>query len=179
MNELVDSTKPTMTLKEITDLLEVRHNNAMLTVEKMAATPEFGELLKISSSYINNIGAALPLETYALDKRQSIAVSAQLNTALLMRVIDRWQELEANQTPKTYAAALRKLADSVEALELAEANLQVAEAEVQILKVALRAANIEVTGHQDKIFDANYEKGVNTYHKRAWQTVYPELDYPA
>ena len=34
------------------------------------------------------------METYQLDKRQSIAVASRLNTALLMRIIDRWQELE-------------------------------------------------------------------------------------
>lgn len=83
-----------MSLKDITDLLETRHNNAMKVVEKMAESPEFGELQKISSSYVNNLGAILPLDTYALNKRQSLAVAAKLNTALLMRVIDRWQELE-------------------------------------------------------------------------------------
>jgi phage regulator Rha-like protein len=82
----------TMSLKEIADLLGVRHNNAMKVVEKMAETPEFGLLLKISKSPSDGIGR--PFDTYDLDKRQSIAVSARLNTAMLMRVIDRWQELE-------------------------------------------------------------------------------------
>ena len=95
MNELVNKyTKQTMTLKEITDLLEIRHNDAMKIVEKMAESREFGELRKFRSSYINNLGVELPIETYQLDKRQSIAVSARLNTDLLMRVIDRWMELE-------------------------------------------------------------------------------------
>jgi hypothetical protein len=48
----------------------------------MAESPEFGELRKIRSSYKNNIGAVLPLATCALDKRQSIAVSAKLNKTL-------------------------------------------------------------------------------------------------
>ena len=52
-----------MTLKEITDLLAVRHNDAMNVVEKMAESPEFGELRKIHSSYINNI-AEDTLNTY-------------------------------------------------------------------------------------------------------------------
>ena len=34
------------------------------------------------------------IETYQLNKRQSIAVAARLNTALLMRIIDRWQGTE-------------------------------------------------------------------------------------
>ena len=83
-----------MSLKSITDRFKVRHNNAMSVVENLAKDAAFGELLKISSSYINNFGATLPLETYALNKRQSIAVAARLNTEFLMLVIDRWQELE-------------------------------------------------------------------------------------
>lgn len=102
MNELILNTnKATMTLKEITDLLNVRHNDAMRSVEKMAQEPEFGELRNFRSSYINNLGAELPVETYLLDKRQSLAVAARLNTAMLMRVIDRWQELEAESKPMT------------------------------------------------------------------------------
>ena len=49
------------------------------TVEKMAEKPEFGELRKIRSSYKNNIGSNLPPNTYALNKRQSIAVASRLN----------------------------------------------------------------------------------------------------
>jgi hypothetical protein len=33
----------TMTLKEITDLLETRHNDAMRIVEKMMVNQEFGD----------------------------------------------------------------------------------------------------------------------------------------
>ena len=84
-------TTTTMTLKEITDLLEVEHNKAMNKVEKMAEEPEFGTVAKTSTVY-NDKGQTI--ETYLLDKRQSIAVAAKLNTALLMRIIKRWQELE-------------------------------------------------------------------------------------
>ena len=52
MKELDLSSKQTMTLKEITDLLEVRHNDAMKTVSKMAESIEFGELRKIRSAII-------------------------------------------------------------------------------------------------------------------------------
>lgn len=81
----------TMTLKEITDLLNVRHDKAMLKVGKMADEPSFGAMSKMDIVY-NEYGQTV--ETCVLDKRQSLAVAARLNTALLMRVIDRWQELE-------------------------------------------------------------------------------------
>ena len=103
------SSEMTMTLKEITDMLKVRHNDAMQTVVTMAKSPDFGELRKSRSSYKNNFGATLPLDTYALNKRQSIAVAARLNTSLLMSIIDRWQELEDAQ--RAPAAATKPLAD--------------------------------------------------------------------
>lgn len=93
MKELTAPQK-TMTLKEITDLLKIRHDKAMDIVTKMAESPEFGTVSKIDIVY-NKQGQTV--ETYQLDKRQSIAVSAKLNTTQLMRVIDRWQELETKQ----------------------------------------------------------------------------------
>lgn len=39
--------KPTMTLKEITDLLDVRHDNAMRIVKEMAQNQDFGDAPKI------------------------------------------------------------------------------------------------------------------------------------
>lgn len=97
----------TMTLKEITDLLNVRHNDAMNVVERMTQEPEFGTATKISyhlpASYRKR---AETIETYQLNKRQSIAVSARLNTALLMRIVDRWQELEAAETERSTAKAM-------------------------------------------------------------------------
>ena len=48
MSNIIPSSVQTMTLKEITDLLEVRHNDAMKIVEKMAQDVDFGMATKIS-----------------------------------------------------------------------------------------------------------------------------------
>ena len=107
MQELNSFITPTMSLKDITDLLETRHNDAMKVVGKMSESHEFGSVTKIS--YRTSQGNEY--ETYALDKRQSLAVAAKLNTTLLMRVIDRWQELESThqKLPATYLEALQFL----------------------------------------------------------------------
>lgn len=106
----------TMTLKEITDLLNVEHNKAMNKVEKMAEDPEFGTVAKTSTVY-NDKGQTI--QTYQLDKRQSIAVASRLNTALLMRIIDRWQELEEQQYSLASAAI-----NAVASLRASMANAQ-------------------------------------------------------
>ena len=102
----------TMTLKEITDILKVRHNDAMKVVENMAESSDFGALRKSRIAY-NQHGQTT--ETYALDKRQSIAIAAKLNTSLLMNIIDRWQELEgAAPKPLTQIEQVRLLLESLE-----------------------------------------------------------------
>ena len=199
-NLVIANATLTMTLKEITDLLNVEHNKAMNKVEKMAEDPEFGTVAKTSTVY-NDKGQTI--QTYQLNKRQSIAVASRLNTALLMRIIDRWQELE-NQSkpamPTTYIAALEALVASEKAKELAllqvdelQLELDESRAYCTIKRFAfynkvdwkdlswkkLKAAHIRITGEDvHKIFDANFPEGVNAYHKEAFSEVYPTLEYP-
>ena len=105
------TTEQTMTLKEITDLLDVRHDYAMKKVKKLSENEDFGMMFETSISVGPN---QQKIKTLKLDQRQSIAVASMLNTSLLMRVIDRWQELEAKQqpqVPQTLPEALRLAAD--------------------------------------------------------------------
>jgi hypothetical protein len=64
----------------------------MEKVKKLAKEPSFGVLSKmdITSSELGG----RPTETYVLNKKQAIAVGAKLNNSLLMKVIDRLEELE-------------------------------------------------------------------------------------
>ncbi len=99
-----------MSLKEITDLIGVRHDKACLKVLSMAEDPEFGTMSIMDIVY-NDKGQTI--QTYMLDKRQSVAVASRLNTALLMRVIDRWQELENKNNPMAIAATMNSAQLSV------------------------------------------------------------------
>lgn len=125
---LQNQTQSKMSLKEITDLLGVRHDKACLKVLSMAQDPEFGTLSVVDIVY-NDKGQTI--KTYLLDKRQSIAVASRLNTAFLMRVIDRWQELESQQNqaqfniPQTLPEALRLAADLAEQLAIAAPKVAV------------------------------------------------------
>ena len=87
-----------ITLKEITDLITTEHNKAMKVVEKLSLEPSFGTLEKIATVY-NDKGQEI--HTYLLTKKQAIAVGAKLNNSLLMKVIDRLEELENQNKPKT------------------------------------------------------------------------------
>lgn len=197
-NNTNQSAVETMTLKEITDLLEVRHDNAMRTVAKMTEEPEFGYAPQIE--YRTERGNEY--ETYQLNKRQSIAVASRLNTALLMRIIDRWQELEESAKkpalPATYLEALEALvASEKEKLALTASNdalqieLDQSKQWLTIKRVAehngvhwkstswmkLKSAGVLVGKPTRKIFDANYGE-VNSYHTESWKMAYPEMDIP-
>ena len=82
-----------ITLKEITDIIEVRHDKAMLKVEQLAKEPSFGEVSKMDTFNLNNV----KVTTYVLTKKQAIAVGAKLNNKLLMKLVDKLEELEARK----------------------------------------------------------------------------------
>lgn len=120
MNNLIASNNEvlTMTLKEITDLIGVRHDKAYKKVMAMAGEKEFGTVSDMDIVY-NDKGQTT--KTLILDERQSIAVASRLNVAMLMRVIDRWRELESKQAfqiPQTLGEALQLAADQAKQLEL-------------------------------------------------------------
>ena len=96
-----------ITLKEITDLIGVEHNKAMRKVEELAKEEGFGTLAKTATVY-NDRGQTIP--TYQFTKKQAIAVGARLNNTMLMKVINRLEELESQkpqfQIPLTYSEAL-------------------------------------------------------------------------
>lgn len=99
-----------ITLKEITDLINVQHSKAMLKVQELSKEPSFGEVSKFDTFNLNNV----KVETYLLNKKQAIAVGAKLNNSLLMKVIDRLEELEKQNSfkiPQTFHEALLLAAD--------------------------------------------------------------------
>lgn len=103
-----------ITLKEITDLIGVRHNDAMRKVEDLAKEPDFGSLRKTRIQYLSGKNTIQEMDTYIFDKIQAIAVGARLNNNLLMKVIKRLEELEKQnqyQVPKTFHEALLLAAD--------------------------------------------------------------------
>ena len=104
-----------ITLKEITNLIEYRHDRAMQKVDDLSKVSSFGAVSKIDIVY-NEYGQTIP--TYLLTKKQAIAISAKLNNSLLMKVIDRLEELESKKqndfkVPQTFHEALLLAAEKV------------------------------------------------------------------
>ena len=106
----------TMTSREIADLVEARHNDVVATIERL-----FGKgLLRSSRKTRREETGGRPIEVYDLIERDTHLVVSGYSDEHRARVIDRWQELESQQSPKlpqTMAQALRLAAEQAEQLE--------------------------------------------------------------
>lgn len=112
-----------ITLKEITDLITVEHNKAMKVVEKLTLESSFGQLEKFATCITVGNGAVREIETYLLTKKQAIAVGAKLNNKLLMKVIDRLEELEVKK-PLTTSEQIVLLAQGHQEIEQRLSNTE-------------------------------------------------------
>lgn len=82
----------TMTSREIADLVEARHNDVIATIERL-----FGKgLLRSSRKTRQEATGGRPVEVYDLIERDCYLVVAGYSDEMRARLIDRWQELEAN-----------------------------------------------------------------------------------
>ncbi|WP_442592493.1 Rha family transcriptional regulator [Parapusillimonas sp. JC17] len=121
---LVVSDAISMTSLEIAELVERRHDNVKRTIETLVkrgviASPQIEE----------KTTAGRPMQVCVFSgeqgKRDSIIVVAQLSPELTARLVDRWQELEAQVAPAIPdfadpAAAARAWAEQYEARRIAE-----------------------------------------------------------
>lgn len=93
MNNIINTNSMSMTSQEIADLVESRHDNVRVTIQRLAekqviALPAMQE----------KPTAGRPTQVYVFSgeqgKRDSIIVVAQLSPEFTARLVDRWQELE-------------------------------------------------------------------------------------
>ena len=142
-----------ITLKEITDLIGVEHNKAMRKVEELANEEGFGTLAKTATVYN---GKGQTIDTYQFTKKQAIAVGARLNNAMLMKLINRLEELEIKsnfQIPQTYSEALMLAAKQAEQIEQQTALIEAQKPKVEFYEA--------VTGSNDTIDIASVAKVLN------------------
>ncbi|THJ36231.1 phage regulatory protein/antirepressor Ant [Lampropedia aestuarii] len=150
-----------MSSREIAELVEARHNDVVATIERLF---EKG-LLRSSRKTRREDTGGRPIEVYDLIERDTHLVVSGYSDEHRARVIDRWQELEAQQAPslpKTMAQALRLAADQAEQIEQ------------QAEQLALAAPKVE---YVDRYVAANGAKGfrqvakllnANEHEFRAW-----------
>ena len=101
-------TNMTMSSREIAELVEARHDNVKRTIETLGAR---GVITLPQIKEVSNSGPGpKTISVYKLDKRSSLIVVAQLCPEFTARIVDRWQQLEAQ-------AAKPQLPNLMEALD--------------------------------------------------------------
>jgi putative DNA-binding protein (roi) len=133
----------TMTSRDIAELVESRHDDTKRSIERLAerGVIELPPLAEIPT-------ATKPVQVYVFSgeqgKRDSIVVVAQLSPEFTARLVDRWQELEAQvampAVPQTLPEALRLAADIEEQRLVLAAKI---EADAPKVAFAERHANAD------------------------------------
>lgn len=128
MNIQLFNQEPTMTSREIADLVQARHDNVKKAIDRCVEKGAF-DIPQIQG-YLDSLGRAGQTE-FILGKRESLIVVAQMCPEFTGRIIDRWQELEQNkvaavQLPHDYLSALKALTVEVEARQSLQLELQAA-----------------------------------------------------
>ena len=171
-----------ITLKEITDLIDVQHSKAMLKVEQLAKEPAFGEVSKFDTFNLNNV----KISTYLLNKKQAIAVGARLNNALLMKVIDRLEELENQNKPKS---TLDLIIQSAQQMQLIQDTQQIQAAQIEKIESSFRIENwqqkrLEEVKNQ-KVYEIaekhdlkNDAVMIKKLHSRVWKCLKNRFNIP-
>lgn len=165
MNAITAISAPALTMssEEIASLVESRHDNVKTSIERLGARGVIQ--LPALQEVRNHLGQTVSV--YQLCKRDSYVVVAQLSPEFTARLVDRWQELEAQAAPalpdfSNPVAAARAWADAK------ESELRTAEA------LALAAPKAE---YVDRYVAANGAKGfrqvakllgANEHEFRAW-----------
>lgn len=128
MDITISENKPTMTSREIAELVESRHDDVKRSIERLVnkgviAQPPMADVQTLGG---NNRTYTTQVYVFSGEKgkRDSIVVVAQLSPEFTARLVDRWQELEKklqdphSVVPKSFSEALRLAADLAEKNEL-------------------------------------------------------------
>ena len=126
---------PTMSSREIAELLEKQHTNIKISAQRLA---EKGVIAPQETPYVDPQNKQTYTE-YLLTKRDSLILVAQNCPEFTARIVDRWQELEAQQSAPTLSPANFSRLQLIELAMQAEQERIESEKQRQILALEVQA----------------------------------------
>lgn len=153
MNEIITAVAPSMSSREIAELVESRHDSVKRTIETLASK----RLIQLPQAVEvkNHLGQTV--HEYRVGKRDSYVIVAQLSPEFTARLVDRWQELETQSA----APALPNFADPIAAAR-AWADAKESEQKALVLaqqQAALIAAQKPAVEFVGRYVEADGSKG--------------------
>lgn len=133
MNNLVTGCVPTMSSREIADLVHSKHGDVKRSAERLnSAGILTAPLAQFDFEHNGNV-----YQEYKFNKRDSLVLVARLSPEFTAAVVDRWQELEERNSkpalPEDYLSALKALTAEVEQRQQLENKLSAAEPKVKFV----------------------------------------------
>ncbi|WP_318393518.1 phage antirepressor KilAC domain-containing protein [Enterobacter sp.] len=123
----------TMSSREIADLVDSRHSNVCVTIERLMSGRVIGGYAALQYTHPQN---GQTYSYYEVSKRDSYIIVAQLCPEFTARLVDRWQALEQGQqlaVPQSLPEALRLAADLAEDKQKLTAELAAAAPKVEFV----------------------------------------------
>lgn len=155
--QIVTQNEVTMSSREIADLVDSRHDKVKQSIERLVDRSIITQPPMGDESYKDGSGRTVTMRVYHVGKRDSYVVVAQLCPEFTARLVDRWQELEAQQftIPSTLSAALRLAADQQDVIEAQTAQLALAAPKAAFVDQYVEASGSMSFRQVAKLLNAN------------------------
>ena len=85
-----------MSSREIAEVVDSRHDDVKRSIARLAQRGVIVQPPMADEQDIDAMGRTRTTSVYLVSKRDSYVVVAQLSPEFTARLVDRWQELEAN-----------------------------------------------------------------------------------
>ena len=137
---------PTMSSREIADLVQSRHADVCKSIERLM---ESGAIQGYAATPYTHAQNSQQYKEYLINERDSYVIVAQLSPAFTAQLVDRWQELERSRPAQVMTDAERLLitAQALVSLERGQQQMQ-AQIDQQAQKIEQIAAGAIPAGWQ-------------------------------
>lgn len=145
----------TMSSREISSLVGSRHADVVRAIDRLVDRGVVSGCTP--AAYTHEQNGQTYME-YRVSKRDSYVIVAQLSPEFTARLVDRWQELEAQQAiqvPTTLSGALRLAAEQAEQIEQQQALIEHQRPAVQFVDNYVQAEGLMGFRQVAKLLQAN------------------------
>lgn len=150
----------TMTSREIAELVESRHDAVKKSIERLVERGVIASPPMANFKNINNVDGT----EYLIGKRDSYIIVAQLSPEFTAKLVDRWQELEAQQAfqiPQTLSGALMLAAKQAERLEQQQVLIEQQKPAVEFHDTVCEAINAQSVEEVAKVLGTGRNRMFN------------------